>query len=92
MSFNNGNGEVVLKNQIIINDTLPLGQIVACKHANGRDWWIVAQEININGYYVMLLSPAGIILNSHQYIGTRDFSSGQAAFSPDGSTYASYDT
>ena len=92
MALDSGRGAVILKNQIIISDTLDGGQIVVCKHANGRDWWIVAPEKNINGYYVLLLSPTGILLNSHQYIGTRTVSSGQAAFSPDGSTYASYDT
>ncbi len=92
MALDSGYGGISFKNQILINDTLPLGQLVACKHANGRDWWIVAPERNVNGYYVFLLSPSGLVLGSHQYIGSRDISSGQAAFSSDGNVYASYDT
>ena len=33
-------GGVVLKNKKILSDTLNESQMAACRHANGRDWWI----------------------------------------------------
>ena len=38
-----GLGAVIQKNQLAFTDTLNWG-ITACKHANGRDWWIVLQK------------------------------------------------
>ena len=32
---------VIEKNAIIINDTVDFKGIVGCKHANGRDWWVL---------------------------------------------------
>ncbi|MCX6291757.1 MAG: T9SS type A sorting domain-containing protein, partial [Bacteroidetes bacterium] len=86
------------KNISIINDTLTLGRITACKHANGRDWWVVVHRANSDQYYKMLITP-DTILTSSQSIGgvirggLSDVA-GQALFSPDGAKYAllTYDT
>ncbi len=61
MNLNGGLGGVPLgqKNQIAINDTLMPG-MAACKHANGRDWWIIAFKDNSDIVYKFLLSPTGI--------------------------------
>ncbi|CAN5519364.1 hypothetical protein BH11BAC2_BH11BAC2_20620 [soil metagenome] len=91
-TLNNGKGKVISKNQVICSDTLDLGQVLACRHANGRDWWIVFPEYRSPNYYVYFLNPNGIIFHSKQSIGIRNYSSGQATFSPDGTKYASYDT
>ncbi|MCX6290712.1 MAG: hypothetical protein NT126_02995, partial [Bacteroidetes bacterium] len=42
MNLAGGLGGIIAnkKNISIINDTLTLGRITACKHANGRDWWV----------------------------------------------------
>ncbi|MDQ3049346.1 MAG: hypothetical protein M3Q95_00525, partial [Bacteroidota bacterium] len=45
MNGNGGLGSVILKNQILIQDTLNPGKITAVKHANGRDWWVTCQRI-----------------------------------------------
>ena len=45
LSLNGGLGAVTFKNQIIINDTLSWG-LAACKHAKGRDWWIISLRDN----------------------------------------------
>ncbi|MBK7938396.1 MAG: PKD domain-containing protein [Lewinellaceae bacterium] len=84
-SFNNGTGKIVLKNQIILSDTLHSDGIHAVRHANGRDWWIVAAKDVSNQYFVMLLTPEGISL-SEQSIGepTWSGSGGEMVFSPDG--------
>ena len=78
------------KNHIMFHDTLT-AQMSVCKHANGRDWWIIIPQWDHPAYYVYLLSPAGLSYSSFQTIGTRLQSSGQATFSRDGSIYASYD-
>jgi hypothetical protein len=67
MNGDNGKGEVILKNQIIIQDTLGWG-LGACKHANGRDWWIIALADSGNKVYKVLLDPAGV-----QYVGQQSF-------------------
>ena len=84
----NGNGVVIEKGIPIIEDTLAMGGLTATRHANGRDWWLLMQELNNNRFYRVLLDPNGIHL-----IGSQDLSSytetefGQAAFSPDGNWY-----
>jgi DNA-binding beta-propeller fold protein YncE len=91
--LNNGLGAVVQKNQIAVNDSLIIGEITACKHANGRDWWIVCHRINSNLFYKVLFSPQGVIAAIPQYIGDTmnvPQAIGQAVFSPDGTKYVSY--
>ncbi|MBP7167521.1 MAG: T9SS type A sorting domain-containing protein [Bacteroidia bacterium] len=55
----NGLGEVISKNNFLIADTLSWG-ITACKHANGRDWWIVIMQDGNPATYTYLLTPTGI--------------------------------
>ncbi|MEO8087247.1 MAG: T9SS type A sorting domain-containing protein [Bacteroidota bacterium] len=79
----------------LINDTLVLGRITACKHANGRDWWIVVQRFYSNIYYKFLLTPYGFSAPYSQQIGDSiNYDAlGTSVFSPDGNMYAtvSYD-
>lgn len=91
--LDNGLGAVVQKNVIAIGDTLIVGEITACKHGNGRDWWIVCHRINSNLFYKLLLTPQGVSAPVSQSIGdTMHYvqATGQAVFSPDGSKYSSY--
>jgi hypothetical protein len=90
-SFNNGAGKVVLKNQVILSDTMHSDGIHAVRHANGRDWWIVAAKDLSNRYFVMLLTPEGISL-SEQSIGEPTWSGagGELVFSPDGTKLARF--
>lgn len=91
MSLNAGLGAVVSKNQIVINDTINVGKITACRHANGRDWWVVVHRVNTNTYYKLLVFPNFILGPYAQNIGAiRTMDDGQAKFSPDGKTYAYY--
>ncbi len=91
MNGNGGLGEVILKNQIIIQDTLNPGKISAVKHANGRDWWVTCQRINSNKIYKIPVTPTGIGTISFQNEGSiRPLGGGQAYFSPNGSMYANY--
>ncbi|MBL7826014.1 MAG: hypothetical protein JNJ57_05245, partial [Saprospiraceae bacterium] len=80
--------EVVVKKQLIIQDSMENGQLSACKHANGRDWWILMPESHSNRYYTFLLDPSGLSLVDTQAVGDVFFAGlGQAVFTPDGSKY-----
>lgn len=90
ISLNAGLGEVISKNNIALSGTFGWG-FAACKHGNGRDWWITAMPNLATGIYKFLLTPNGV-----QYIGLQNFTiqnfawgyTGQPSFSPDGSKFA----
>jgi hypothetical protein len=98
-----GRGTVIQKNYRLLNDSLIAGGLTACKHANGRDWWLIAHQNRTdhsnsnlsrsNLYYKFLVTPSGIFGPYTQAVGTfRSFgASGQCAFSPNGQYYATYD-
>jgi hypothetical protein len=88
---NNGLGSVIEKNRLLISDTLANAGIVATKHANGRDWWIVVPEIVSNRYHTSLISNDSMVQSFSQSIGVLwppfiDISS-QSVFISDGSKY-----
>lgn len=93
MSLNNGLGAVISKNNVLLNDTLSSGLITACRHANGRDWWIVVPKTASNLYHIFLLTPYGITHFSQQ-IGMvmSQLDWGQVVFSPEGNHYARMDS
>ena len=93
MNGDNGLGEVIQKNILLVGDTLSAGMITAVRHANGRDWWVFIAEQYGNLMYRVLLTPNGAEVIAPQeldfnYNGTI----GQAVFTPDGSKYVSYNT
>ncbi len=90
MTKNEGFGDVLIKNNPIIIDTIAVGMIDACRHANGRDWWILVLEGFTNSFYRYLYSPKGIELVGKQSIGNvHDVNiCGHAKFSPDGNKYS----
>ena len=92
MSLDGGLGAVILKNNPIIQDTLVYGELTACKHANGRDWWLICHSYNSDEYYKLLITPNGIQSITTQNIGSVFFEGGggQSCFSPDGNWYARY--
>ncbi len=89
MSLNGGLGVVIQKNVIIFQDTLDWG-LAACKHANGRDWWIVACRTNCDSLISFLLDPTGIHYSSAQSFGLPPtyVNVSQPTFSMDGSKFA----
>ncbi len=66
---NNGFGKVVEKNKILLSGTLMSPAV--CRHANGRDWWIMVSDADENQHYRLLLSPNGFSTPITQYIGTK---------------------
>ena len=84
-----GHGEVLSKNQPIINDILGW-ELAATKHANGRDWWLLMQERNTNCYYRVLVNDSGVHALPDRTCGGMNINEdmlGGACFSPDGSKY-----
>ncbi|MBA3283987.1 MAG: hypothetical protein H0U27_02850, partial [Nitrosopumilus sp.] len=91
MNDNGGLGAVISKNQIIHTDSLNAGKLTACKHANGRDWWLICHKAFSNIYQKFLITPFEIYGPYSQSIGIlRLADAGQACFSSDGSAFAYY--
>jgi len=91
MNGNGGLGEVISKNQVILSDSLIQGRLTACKHANGRDWWVFCHKAASDIFYSFLVTPYNISGPYSQAIGSvRANDAGQAVFSPDGSKFAYY--
>jgi hypothetical protein len=68
------------------------GTLIATRHANGRDWWIVAFEGNGKEYFSYILDPDGIRLQQHGEIDVEMKDGvGQAAFSGRGNYIARMD-
>jgi hypothetical protein len=90
MDVNKGEGEVIEKNSVVLEDTLESG-IVATRHANGRDWWIIAQKENSNYYYILLLSNKGTkIINKQKAWNVEKTGLRDCSFSPDGTHFVTY--
>lgn len=89
INYNGGLGKVVSKNNIALNGLFGWG-LSACKHANGRDWWIVALSDSGKAAYKFLVTP-----DSVQYKGVQNLNvpgypgwAGQPTFSQDGTYFA----
>ena len=95
MSKDNNLGEIIEKDKPILQDTMVDGELLACRHANGKDWWILTPQWSLDGsnnnqYYSFLLKKDTILGPYEQRIGkapTKEYSN-QASFSPDGTKYA----
>lgn len=91
MSLAGGLGGAVLKNEIVISDSLVGGKITAVRHANGRDWWVFCHKKATNIFYRLLITPEGISPPQQQAIGVeRNYLGGQVSFSPQGDKFAYY--
>jgi hypothetical protein len=81
---------VIQKNTVLFSDTLVPG-MAACKHANGRDWWVIALKDSSDLIYEMLLTSTGIDTIMTQHLNVFPFAFNnvfQPTFSPDGSKFA----
>ena len=96
MDSNGGLGKVISKKNLIwngkqsgklIDDT----RLTACRHANGRDWWLISHAYLTNEYIIYLATPDSVYPPVIQHIGPNNARSnvGQSVFSPDGSLFAS---
>ena len=92
LNANNGLGEVIIKNEVLIEDErLPYGQLTATRHANGRDWWIIWPYWDSNRFMRFQVKPEGIVRESDIMSNDTILSGlGQAHFTPDGSKLIFY--
>lgn len=86
--------KVTIKNApLLINLSIKLskGHFNSVKHANGRDWWIITQELESSRYLCFLLTSGGIYSPKSVVSGltpsNRDYNC-NSVFSKDGSIYA----
>jgi hypothetical protein len=98
INANNGLGKVISKNNVLLSgkEMHKIG-MMACRHANGRDWWLLKQgQYDTNQVIRFLVTPDSIAGPWIQtYLGPDPNSyrkawdlSGQYAFSADGSKFA----
>jgi sugar lactone lactonase YvrE len=96
MNANNGAGKVILKNKLLKRFGYPYinrSNITACKHANGRDWWLVNSSIKEKKYIYKYLVTADTIIpetqivDNYNNINAADIA-GQSCFSKQGNLYA----
>jgi len=76
-----------LENQKKLNNAT----INACRHANGKDWWLMTQSEFLEDYYVFLLDDTGIHAHSTYKTNFRSEISNNFTFnnfSPDGNYFA----
>ena len=59
MSLNGGKGRVIEK-EVLIKSGEFAPAIEACRHGNGRDWWIITREYGKKNFIIMLLDSTGI--------------------------------
>jgi Secretion system C-terminal sorting domain len=98
MSLNNGDGKVITKNKPVYSGMTHYGGLLANRHANGKDWWLMIPERTDaeenSPYYLSFLytgdslyapvrHTAGNFLKSNL-----PWENDEAAFSPDGTKYA----
>jgi len=88
---NNGLGGVTKKNIKLLSHTpFREGGMTACKHANGRDYWLIIGGNVVNVFYKFLVTPDSIFGPYTQNIGPQfplPFDNAYSRFSNDGSKY-----
>ncbi len=92
MTLDGGLGGVIQKNTVLLHDSLVEGELTACKHANGRDWWLISHKFESDTSYRFLVTPSGIQgpwIDDLVTWRTNYF--GQAIFSQDGSKYVYFE-
>ncbi len=91
--LNNGLGAIITKSKLVIQDSLTRNCITACRHANGKDWWLLIPGIYNHKYHKVLMTQDSMY-HSVQVIGSlpNKGGQGQACFSPNGCYYALYQT
>jgi hypothetical protein len=86
-----GKGEVVSKNNLILNDTLEYANILSVRHGNGRDWWVVVKRFGVDVFYSFLVTPDSVSAPISFTTQSPTYPvGGQASFSPNGKYYASF--
>lgn len=85
------------KNNILLTaaDITLRGCIAACRHANGRDWWVVKPGNYSDVFYRGLVSPSGISVFERILTNVphdEQYADGRSYFSVDGKKFINYTT
>lgn len=65
-----GNGEVINKNTLLLQTDSITEKLIAVRHANGRDWWIMAHLSGNNTFIKYILQKDTILGPYEQAIGS----------------------
>jgi WD40 repeat protein len=87
---NGGRGKVIQKNVPFLSGNFTPMVVAACRHSNGKDWWLINKSNIGPTYYFTLLDVNGPNFYKEQTIGTSvlDYSIvGNSVFSPDGKKF-----
>ncbi len=91
MRYENGLGQVVSINNALNNDTVTSMNMTACRHANGRDWWMLAKQPFLSLYNSYLITESSVKFMATQKVdapdGVYNEPVGQAIFTPNGEKY-----
>ncbi|MCC6459499.1 MAG: T9SS type A sorting domain-containing protein [Saprospiraceae bacterium] len=92
MTRDSGLGAVVSKHHLLIADTMARNSIEACRHANGRDWWVLVPVSRSNCYYISLVTPMGVQPAKLLCTGVawNEWETGQSFFTPDRKKFIRY--
>ncbi len=83
--------EVVEKDIVLQKELIRRGMVSACKHANGRDWWILQGQQDSVLYF--LFNQDGLKLHHKQKLPQNlENNFGQVAFNKEGTAFAYFGT
>lgn len=90
---NGGSGKVTKRMQPLLeNVELNKTQMMACKHRNGKDWWLLKMAADSNNLYTFLVTQDSIYLKGLQRMPFQNTTYGdvwgQMIFSRDGTRWA----
>ncbi len=92
MKLNNGNGKLVKTKTIMQKASLSRTQMMACRHADGKSWWLLKQGHDSNIVYKFILTKDSIYEYGNQFFGLPACGNvdilGQSMFSNNGKRYA----
>ncbi len=93
MNANGGAGKVVRRMQPLIqNANLRKTQMMACRHGNGKDWWLVKNEGENANVHTFLFTQDSVYDKGVQVFNSPVWGSwdirGQSTFNSDGSLFA----
>ncbi len=91
MNMFGGLGGLTSRRNLLYNQPMCDEHLTACRHANGRDWWLITNKYQSSEYVKYLVTPDSIYGPYFQSIGSAFLepdAHGQIIFSPDGSKFA----
>ncbi len=88
MTLNGGNGDVIIKNIPLLQNSLT-EKMAAVRHANGKDWWVFVHELHSKIFVSFLVKDSIVEGPFYQEIGSKLSSgNGEMKISLDGTKLA----